>query len=133
MKPIVSVTGLSRVFDVSKPWLNRVIERLPKAMLTAVSDVSFEIEENTVYALVGESGSGKSTVARCIVRLNDAMAAILGLDFAVAAAFIGLLIPQVKGKPEILQEVAVVPQKPKEGPVVCIVGDGNAAHVLIPL
>lgn len=26
----------------------------------------------------------------------------LGLDFAVAAAFIGLLIPQVKGKPEIV-------------------------------
>ncbi len=28
---LVSVKNLSRVFDVSKPWLNRVIEREPKA------------------------------------------------------------------------------------------------------
>ena len=26
---LVSVQNLTRVFDVSKPWLNRVIERLP--------------------------------------------------------------------------------------------------------
>ncbi len=55
---LVSVGHLSRIFDVSKPWLNRVVERRKKAFLTAVSDVSFEIEEKTVYALVGESGSG---------------------------------------------------------------------------
>ena len=69
MASIVSVRSLTRVFDVSKPWLNRVIERLPKRKLTAVSDVSFEIEENTVYALVGESGSGKSTIGKMVVGL----------------------------------------------------------------
>jgi len=69
MPVIVSVTALTRVFDVSKPWLNRLIERLPKRTLTAVSDVSFDIEENTVYALVGESGSGKSTIGKMIVGL----------------------------------------------------------------
>ncbi len=69
MAVIVSVKNLTRVFDVSKPWLNRVLERLPKRKLTAVSDVSFEIEENTVYALVGESGSGKSTIGKMIVGL----------------------------------------------------------------
>lgn len=69
MASIVSVKNLTRVFDVSKPWLNRMIERLPKRKLTAVSDVSFEIEENTVYALVGESGSGKSTIGKMIVGL----------------------------------------------------------------
>jgi len=66
---IVSVKGLTRVFDVSKPWLNRMIERLPKRMLTAVSDVSFEIPERTTYALVGESGSGKSTIGKMVVGL----------------------------------------------------------------
>ncbi len=69
MSIIVSVKNLTRNFDVSKPWLNRVIERLPKRNLTAVSDVSFEVEENTVYALVGESGSGKSTIGKMIVGL----------------------------------------------------------------
>ncbi|WP_223420824.1 ABC transporter ATP-binding protein [Tateyamaria pelophila] len=66
---LVSVRHLTRIFDVSKPWLNRVIERKPKALLTAVSDVSFEIEEKTVYALVGESGSGKSTIGKMLVGL----------------------------------------------------------------
>ncbi len=69
MNAIVSIRNLTRVFDVSKPWLNRVIERLPKSLLTAVSDVSFDIEEKTVYALVGESGSGKSTIGKMVVGL----------------------------------------------------------------
>ena len=66
---LVSVRNLTRIFDVSKPWLNRVIERKQRALLTAVSDVSFEIEERTVYALVGESGSGKSTIGKMLVGL----------------------------------------------------------------
>jgi peptide/nickel transport system ATP-binding protein len=85
MAVIVSVRTLSRVFDVSKPWLNRVIERLPKRKLTAVSDVSFEIEENTVYALVGESGSGKSTIGKMIVGLlppSDGTVEIEGVNLA---------------------------------------------------
>ncbi|MGB3407432.1 MAG: oligopeptide/dipeptide ABC transporter ATP-binding protein [Jannaschia sp.] len=69
MTNLVSIKTLTRVFDVSKPWLNRVIERLPKRMLTAVSDVSFEIPEKTTYALVGESGSGKSTIGKMVVGL----------------------------------------------------------------
>ena len=69
MNALVKVSGLARVFDVSKPWLNRMIERRPKAFLTAVSDVSFEVPEQSVYALVGESGSGKSTIGRMIVGL----------------------------------------------------------------
>ncbi|MFC6639699.1 ATP-binding cassette domain-containing protein [Sulfitobacter sp. JBTF-M27] len=67
---LVSVANLTRIFDVSKPWLNRLIERRKKAYLTAVSDVSFEIEEKTVYSLVGESGSGKSTIGKMLVGLQ---------------------------------------------------------------
>jgi oligopeptide/dipeptide ABC transporter ATP-binding protein len=66
---LISVKNLTRVFDVSKPWLNRVIERRSKAFLTAVTDVDFEVEERSTYALVGESGSGKSTIGRMLVGL----------------------------------------------------------------
>ncbi len=69
MSAYVTVRNLSRVFDVSKPWLNRVLERRAKAYLTAVSDVDFNIEERSTYALVGESGSGKSTIGRMLVGL----------------------------------------------------------------
>jgi peptide/nickel transport system ATP-binding protein len=66
---MVEVTGLTRVFDVSKPWLNRMIEREPKKLLKAVTDVSFTINRRETLALVGESGSGKSTVAKQVVGL----------------------------------------------------------------
>ena len=69
MSAFVSIRNLSRVFDVSKPWLNRIIERRGKSFLAAVSEVDFEIEERTTYALVGESGSGKSTIGRMLVGL----------------------------------------------------------------
>lgn len=69
MRTHVKVSGLTRIFDVSKPLLNRILERRGKALLTAVSEVDFQIEEKTTYALVGESGSGKSTIGRMLVGL----------------------------------------------------------------
>jgi peptide/nickel transport system ATP-binding protein len=68
-EPLVAVKALVRRFDVSKPWLNRVIEGDAKRFLTAVGGVSFEIPARTTYALVGESGSGKSTIGRIAVGL----------------------------------------------------------------
>jgi len=65
----LQVAGLTRQFDVSKPWLNRVLEREARQFLTAAADVDFTIAKGETFALVGESGSGKSTIARMIVGL----------------------------------------------------------------
>ena len=67
--PLLKLEGVSRDFDVSRPWLNRVLEREPRRYLRAVDRVSFEVERGETLALVGESGCGKSTVARLIVGL----------------------------------------------------------------
>ena len=67
--PFVKVRNLRRIFDVSKPWLNRVIEGSHRELLKAVDDVNFDIVKGETFALVGESGSGKTTVARMIVGL----------------------------------------------------------------
>ena len=68
-RPLVRATDLAKTFDVSAPWLNRVLERQPRQLLHAVDGVSFEIERGKTLALVGESGCGKSTVARLLVGL----------------------------------------------------------------
>jgi len=66
---LVEVRDLEKVFDVSAPWLNRMVERLPHQFVHAVDGVSFTIERGRTFALVGESGCGKSTVARLLVGL----------------------------------------------------------------
>ena len=69
MTPLVEVHDLAKTFDVSAPWLNRVLERKPRQLVHAVDGVSFSIARGTTLALVGESGCGKSTVARLLVGL----------------------------------------------------------------
>ena len=69
MKTLVQVQDLAKHFDVSAPWLNRVVEGKPRQWVHAVDGVSFAIERGQTLALVGESGCGKSTVARLLVGL----------------------------------------------------------------
>ncbi len=77
---VIKVQDLSRTFDVSKPWLNRVLERSPKAFLRAAQDISFSIGRGETFALVGESGSGKSTVAKMVVGLLEASRGEINVD-----------------------------------------------------
>ena len=69
--PLVLAHDLAKTFDVSAPWLNRVLEGKPRTLLHAVDGVSFDIEKGKTLALVGESGCGKSTVARLLVGLYE--------------------------------------------------------------
>ena len=71
MTALVQAHDLAMTFDVSAPWLNRVVEGAPRLLLRAVDGVSFEIARGQTLALVGESGCGKSTVARLLVGLYE--------------------------------------------------------------
>ncbi len=66
---LIELKDVGRSFDVSRPWLNRVLEGEGRRILRAVDEVSFTIRRGETLALVGESGCGKSTVARLIVGL----------------------------------------------------------------
>ncbi|MBU3652815.1 MAG: ATP-binding cassette domain-containing protein [Limnohabitans sp.] len=79
-QPLVQVRGLSKRFDVSPPWLNRVIEGKPRQFLQAVSEVDFDIARGQTLALVGESGCGKSTLARLLVGLYAPSAGAVTFD-----------------------------------------------------
>ena len=90
----LQVRHLSKVFDVSRPWLNRVIERSPRQLLKAVDDVSFDIARGETLSLVGESGCGKSTVARLICGLYGPTRGSVVFD--------GVDLASLKGRGEML-------------------------------
>jgi peptide/nickel transport system ATP-binding protein len=59
--PAIVVENLTKVFKIRG-----------SGEFTAVDDVSFQIPKGSTMALVGESGSGKSTVAKMLLKLEDA-------------------------------------------------------------
>lgn len=84
--PLVEVKDLAKTFDVSAPWLNRLVERKPRMYVHAVDGVSFSIERGKTLALVGESGCGKSTVARLLVGLYKPDRGVVSFDGVDIAA-----------------------------------------------
>ena len=68
---LLQVHELAKYFDVSKPWLARLVGNQPRQILKAVNGVSFDIHKGETFSLVGESGCGKSTVAKLIVGLHN--------------------------------------------------------------
>jgi peptide/nickel transport system ATP-binding protein len=86
---LLHVSHASKTFDVSLPWLTRVLGRQHRLLLHAVDDVSFDIRRGETLGLVGESGCGKSTVARLIVglyRLSSGSITYAGVDVGTLAA-----------------------------------------------
>ena len=87
--------------------------------MTAVDDVSFELNRGECLGIVGESGSGKSTIAKMITHLESVTEGQVFLK--------GKDITHVKGKAlrEIYQEIQMVFQMPMESfDPRCTLGDG---------
>lgn len=83
--------------------------RIPRGLVSAVTEVSFSLQPGRLLALVGESGCGKSVLAAALLGLLPANADIAG------AAWLGDL--ELTGAPECVlsrtvrgRRVALVPQ-----------------------
>jgi peptide/nickel transport system ATP-binding protein/oligopeptide transport system ATP-binding protein len=63
--PILEVRHLVKEFGRTGGLLRK------GAVVRAVNDVTFAIDEGETFGLVGESGSGKTTTGRCILRLVE--------------------------------------------------------------
>lgn len=84
--PLLKIQGLKRYFDVSRPWLNRVLEGKGRQILKAVDGIDFSLDHGKTFALVGESGCGKSTVANLVVGLHQPSAGVIEFEGADMAA-----------------------------------------------
>ncbi len=129
--PLVVAHDLAKTFDVSAPWLNRVLEGKPRQMLHAVDGVSFEIEKGKTLALVGESGCGKSTVARLLVGLYEPTRG--GLTFDGQDAHVAY---QSKDARKIRQRIQMIFQDPYASlnprwTVEAIIGEPLREHGLV--
>jgi peptide/nickel transport system ATP-binding protein len=69
----IEVKDLSKIYKIRGG-------RGATATLKAVDGVDFQIAKGTTMALVGESGSGKSTVAKLLLRLEDATSGEIRID-----------------------------------------------------
>ena len=65
---VLEVQGLKKTFRSGGGFLGLGGK---ERRVVAADDVHLELRRGETLGVVGESGSGKSTVARCIVRLND--------------------------------------------------------------
>ena len=63
--PLLEVRNLVKEFGRTRGLFRK------GAVVRAVNDVSFHIDQGETFGLVGESGSGKTTTGRCILRLIE--------------------------------------------------------------
>ena len=64
-EPLLRVSGLVKDYEVARSLLGR-----PGGTVSAVADVSFELQPGQTFGLVGESGCGKTSIARLLVGLE---------------------------------------------------------------
>ena len=67
---LIKVANLGKSFDVSAPFLQRVVTRAGRKVVKAVDGVTFSIKRGTTFSIVGESGCGKSTITRLVAGLE---------------------------------------------------------------
>lgn len=68
-RAVLQVQGLHKRFE-SRGVVDKLLGR-PGHSVHAVDGVAFTLQRGRTLGIVGESGSGKSTVARCVLRLED--------------------------------------------------------------
>jgi peptide/nickel transport system ATP-binding protein/oligopeptide transport system ATP-binding protein len=76
--PVLEVEGLRKTFVQNDGLLDRLL--YDRTEIQAVAGIDFELDRGETLGIVGESGCGKSTVARCLLRLDEPTAGTVRYD-----------------------------------------------------
>ncbi|MGJ8586076.1 MAG: dipeptide ABC transporter ATP-binding protein [Marinosulfonomonas sp.] len=83
-RPLVTVSGVTKDFEVRGGWLNRVT-----GSFRAVNDVSLDVRQGDIFGIAGESGSGKTTLAKMLLGLSKPSSGQIVLDGRPVSDFAG--------------------------------------------
>ncbi len=117
-KKLIEVTGLKKYFNVGN-----------KAVLKAVDNVSFYINEGETLGLVGESGCGKSTAGRTIIKLYEPTAGKIIFDGEDISKLKGKAIKNYTKKAQMIFQDPYASLNPRMT-VGDIIGEGIDIHKL---
>ncbi|APA94983.1 Macrolide export ATP-binding/permease protein MacB [Nocardia seriolae] len=99
---LLSATGLRKSFRITRDFT-----------LSAVDEVSLEIDRGETLAVVGESGSGKSTTARIIARLTEPDAGTVTFDGRDITALRGAQLRALRRRIQVVYQNPYVSLNPK--------------------
>lgn len=117
-KKLIEVMGLKKYFNVGN-----------KAVLKAVDNVSFYINEGETLGLVGESGCGKSTAGRTIIKLYEPTAGKIIFDGEDISKLKGKAIKNYTKKAQMIFQDPYASLNPRMT-VGDIIGEGIDIHNL---
>jgi oligopeptide/dipeptide ABC transporter ATP-binding protein len=127
--PLLEVDDLAKAFLLRASVTDRVRRERPR--LTAVDGVSFVLERGETLGIVGESGSGKTTVARCLVRLQQPDRGRILLDGEDVLAASGTALQAIRRRMQMVYQDPYSALNPR-----LAVGDAIAeparVHGLVP-
>ncbi len=103
-RTVLEAIGVSHIFDVSRPWLQRIAASEGRRLLRAVDDVSFVVTVGSTFALVGESGCGKSTIARLAVGLYEPSGGEMRFE--------GVSLSTARAQPDLRRRMNMIFQDP---------------------
>ncbi|MDP6959977.1 MAG: ATP-binding cassette domain-containing protein [Dehalococcoidia bacterium] len=105
----LSVRHLIKNFTTGGRWYSNKNNQI----VSAVADISFDIQRGKTMGLVGESGCGKSTTARCILRLIDPTSgSVLFCPNSDSEKFIDLMAESPEELRQLRQNMQIIFQDP---------------------
>lgn len=123
---LLVVEELKKYFLIGRMFWGR-----HSAQLKAVDGVNFTVKKGETLGLVGESGCGKTTLARCILRLNEPTEGKIFFEYKNILDYDQKRMRQLRRNMQIVFQDPYSSLNPRKT-VGQIIGEGFMVHQIVP-